>query len=53
MKENKIEMEIEVKLIGIEEVISKLQELKKLLNDIASIEIEVKQLKFNFVNVLS
>ena len=42
MKENKIEMEIEVKLIGIEEVISKLQELKKLLNDIASIEIEVK-----------
>lgn len=39
-KENKVEVLIE--LVGADDVIKKLQEIKKLLNDIASIKIEVK-----------
>ena len=38
---NKVEVSIE--LVGADEVIEKLQEIKKLLNDIVSIKIEVKQ----------
>ena len=39
-KPNKIEISIE--LVGADKVIQKLQEIKKLLDDIASIKIEVK-----------
>ena len=39
-KPNKIEVSIE--LVGADEVIQKLQKIKKLLDDIASIKIEVK-----------
>ena len=42
MKE-KDKIEISIELVGADEVIQKLQEIKKLLNDIASIKIEVKQ----------